>query len=67
MGSEIVTTFTDAVKGFASGVAGAIVDTFNAVCVNTEGGLSNLAIWGLVLGAVGIGVGLVRKFTAKVG
>lgn len=67
MGSEIVSTFVEAVKGIASGIAGTFVDVFNAVAVNSEGGLSNLAIWGLVLGAVGLGTFVVRKFTSKVG
>ena len=67
MGAEIVSTFVEAVKGVAGGIAGTIVDTFNAVAVNSEGGLSNLAIWGLVLGAVGLGTFVVRKFTSKVG
>ena len=67
MGSEIVTTFVEAVKGIAGGFASTIVDTFNAVAVNSEGGLSNLAIWGLVLGAVGLGTFVVKKFTGKVG
>ena len=67
MGSEIVSTFVDAVKGIASGIAETFVDTFNAVCVNSEGGLSNLAIWGLVLGAVGVATFAVKKFTGKVG
>lgn len=67
MGSEIVSTFVEAVKGIASGIAGTFVDVFNAVAVNPEGGLSNLAVWGLVLGAVGLGTFCVRKFTSKVG
>ncbi len=67
MGSEIVSTFVEAVKGIASGIAGTFVDVFNAVAVNPEGGLSNLAVWGLVLGAVGLGTFAVRKFTSKVG
>ncbi len=67
MGTSIVSTIVTAVKDFATGVAGTVVDVFNAVCVNSEGGLSNLAIWGLVLGAVGLGYAIIRKFTSKVG
>lgn len=67
MGSEIVTTAVEAIKGFASGVAETTVDVFNSVCVNPEGGLSNLAIWGIVLGVLGLGCGIVRAFTRKVG
>ena len=67
MGTSIVSTIVTAVSDFATGVADTVVDVFNAVCVNPEGGLSNLAIWGLVLGAVGLGYALIRKFTSKVG
>ena len=67
MGSSIVSTIVTAVKDFATGISSTVVDVFNAVCVNAEGGLSNLAIWGLVLGAVGLGYALIRKFTSKVG
>lgn len=67
MGESIVSTVVEAVKGIATGVAGTIVDVFNAVCINSEGGISNLAIWGLVVGSLGVGFGLVRLFTRKVG
>ena len=67
MGESIVSTVVEAIKGVASGVASTVVDVFNAVCVNSEGGISNLAIWGLVIGSLGIGFGIVRMFTRKVG
>jgi hypothetical protein len=66
MGAEIVTTCVEAVKSFATGIADTAVTVFDKVLVNTEGGLSNLAIWGLVLGAIALGTAIVRKFTAKV-
>lgn len=67
MGESIVTTVVDALKGFGSGFAETVVDVFTKVCVNAEGGLSNLAIWGLVIGTLGIGVGITRMFTRKIG
>ena len=67
MGAEIVSTIVTAVQSFATGVAGTVVDVFNAVFVGAEGGLSNLAIWGLVMGAVGLGYAFIRKFTCKAG
>lgn len=67
MGGEIVSTFTEALGGLGTGIANTAVDVFNAVVVNTEGGLSNLAIFGIVMGCIGLGTFLVRKFTAKVG
>lgn len=67
MGAEIVSTFTTAFTDLCSGVAGGVVDTFNTVFMTTDGKLSNLAIWGIVFGAVGLGLAIIRKFTAKAG
>lgn len=67
MGAEIITTFTEALSSLASGVASTVVTTFDAVMTNSEGGLSNLAIYGIVFLAVSLGIGLVRKFSAKAG
>lgn len=67
MGAEIITTFTDALSSLASGVASTVVTTFDTVMTNSEGKLSNLAIYGIVTIAVSLGIGLVRKFSAKAG
>lgn len=67
MGSTIVTTFVDAIKGFATGVSETVIEVFNKIFVTTEGGLSNLAVWGLVMGAISLGFALVRIFTRKAG
>ena len=67
MGTSIVTTFTESISGLASGVATTVVDVFNAICVNPEGGISNLAIWGIVFGTMGLVVGLTKAFTRKAG
>lgn len=67
MGAEIITTFTEALSSLASGVASTVVSTFDAVMMNSEGKLSNLAIYGIVFLAVSLGIGLVRKFSAKAG
>ena len=66
MGTEIVSTCVDAVKDFATGIADTAVTVFDKVLVNAEGGLSNLAIWGLVLGGIALATAIVRKFTSKV-
>lgn len=65
MGSEIVTTITSAATSFATGFGTAVVDTFNTIMVNENGNLSNLAIWGLVFGGVGLIIGLSKLFTRK--
>lgn len=67
IGTSIVSTVVNAIKDFATGVSGTVVDVFNKVFVNSDGGLSNLAIWGLVLGALGLGFGLIKMFTRKAG
>lgn len=67
IGTSIVSTVVNAIKDFATGVSGTAVDVFNKVFVNSDGGLSNFAIWGLVIGALGIGFSLIRMFTRKAG
>lgn len=67
IGSDIVKTVTGAISNLATNIAGTVVDVFNKVFVNADGGISNIAIWGLVVGAVGITFGIVRMFTRKAG
>lgn len=62
-----VTAVTGSFSAFLTGIAGAVVDTFDAVFVTTEGGVSNLAAWGLMFLAVGFGSRILRKFTNKAG
>ena len=64
---EIVSTFVTALGDFCSGIATAVVDTFEKVCLTADGGLSNLAIWGITFGAITLAVGVVRSFTRKAG
>ena len=65
IGTSIISTVVDAISTFATSVAGTAVDVFNKVFVGTEGGLSNIAIWGLVMGAIGLGFALIKGFTRK--
>lgn len=67
LGGSIVKTVTDAISGLATNIAGTVVDVFNKVFVNAGGGISDFAIWSLVVGAVGITFGIVRMFTRKAG
>lgn len=67
LGSQIVSTFVDAFTGLTAGLGTGIVDTFNSLFMNANGGLSNLAIWGLVFGGVSLGIGIISKFTRKAG
>ena len=65
MGSEIITTFVEALSSLASGLASTVVATFDAVMMTSDGKLSNLAIYGIVFLAVSLGIGLVKKFSSK--
>lgn len=67
LGTSIVSTFVDSMKGIAAGAASTIKSTFDALVVTENGGLSNLAIWGLVFGGIAIALGVVRLFTHKLG
>lgn len=67
IGSQIVGTFVEAISGVVSGVTSAVTEGFNNLIVNANGNISNLAIWGLVFGGIGLVVGIVRHFTRKVG
>ena len=67
LGSSIVGTFVEAIGGVAKGIATTVVDVFDTVFLTADGNISSLAIYGLVFGAIGLGIFLVRKFTSKVG
>lgn len=64
---DIVSTFTTAFTDLTSGLGGGIVDLFNSVFLTSEGKLSNIAIWGITFGAIGLVLGLCRMFTKKAG
>lgn len=64
---NIVGTFVDAISGVATGVASTVTEVFNSIMMTEAGGLSNLAIWGLTFGAIGLVVGLCKLFTRKAG
>lgn len=67
VGSQIVSTFVEAISGVVEGVTSAVTSGFNNLIVTTSGNISNLAIWGLVFGGIGLVIGIVRRFTRKVG
>lgn len=64
---NIVSTFVDAIQGVAIGIASTVTDVFNSIVVTEAGVLSNLAIWGLTFGAIGLVVGICKLFTRKAG
>ena len=67
LGSQIVTTFVDAFAQLTAGLGESIVATFDALLLNANGGLSNIAVWGLVFGGVSLGLGIIGRFIRKAG
>lgn len=63
IGSQIVDAVVSGVTGLASGIGGAVVDTWNAVMVDSSGNLTGVATWGLVFLGVGIVMSFVHRFT----
>lgn len=61
--ATIVGTVVDAFTGIVSGVAGAVVSTFQSLVMNANGTISTLGIWGLTMLSLGFGFGLIKKFT----
>ena len=64
---DIVSTFTTAFTEMCSGIGSGVVNLFNDVFLTTDGKLSNIAVWGITFGAIGLTLGLVRLFTRKAG
>jgi len=64
IGSQIVDTIVSGVTGLATGITGAVVDTWNGIMLDSSGNLSGVATWGLVFVGIGVVMGFVRKFTA---
>lgn len=59
MVTEIVSAVIDTVTGFLSGIGTGIVGLFETLFLNSEGTLSALATWVLVLLGVSIALGAV--------
>lgn len=67
MAAEIVSTIVQAFTSLVTGIAGGVVDAFNAIAVNSEGGLTDFAIWALVFAGVGMATAIIAAVTRKVG
>ena len=62
---SLVDVFTDAFSELGTGIAGGVVDMFDTVFVSSTGGLSNIAIWGVLMAATGLIIGLVNWLKNK--
>lgn len=58
MVSEIITVILEAITTFLSGIGRSILDLFDNLLVTSEGGLSNLATYGLVFVGLGFAISL---------
>lgn len=67
VGTQIVNTVVEAFTGLAEGIASTVQTVFEQLFITENGGISNLAIWGLVFVGVGAAFGLVKMFTNKLG
>lgn len=67
MGNSIVTTVVDAISNVTQGIGSSIQNLFTSLFVGAEGGISNLAIWGLTFVGVGFVIGLARVLMRKLG
>ena len=63
--SDITNAIVGGVSNLGTGLATAVVDTWNTVMLTETGGLSNFASWGLCFLGVGLVIGFVRKFCHK--
>lgn len=59
MVTSIISTITETVTGLLEGIGVGIVKLFNDLFVTTEGALSNLGLWVIVLLGVSIALGAV--------
>lgn len=66
-GEQIVDTAVGSFTTAASGIADTVSTVFSKMFISPTGGISDLAIWGLVLLGIGAAFGLVKMFTNKLG
>lgn len=67
MGANIIETFVSGFSGLGGGLATAAVEIFDTMFVSAEGGLTNLATWGLIFGGASLIIGLVAWAKKKAG
>lgn len=67
MAAQIISTIVEAFTSLVTGIAGGVVDAFNAIAVTSEGGLTDFAVWALVFAGVGMATAIIAAVTRKVG
>jgi hypothetical protein len=63
MVADILDIFIDTFSGLLTGLGNLMIDAFELLIYNPTTGLTDLASWTLVFGAVGIVVAVVNRFT----
>jgi hypothetical protein len=65
MVTEIVDVFLDAIQGMFQGVADTLVGLFDTLIYVPEEGLTGIAVYSLVFGAIALALTFINKFTLK--
>jgi hypothetical protein len=60
---EIIDIFIDALSGFVGAVADAMLLAFDTLVYDPVNGLTGIAVWSLVFGAISLVLGIVGRFT----
>jgi hypothetical protein len=59
----IIDIFIEALSGFVEAVADAMLLAFDTLVYNSVDGLTGIATWALVFGAISLVLGIVGRFT----
>ena len=60
---DIIEIFTDALTAFVEAVGEAMLLAFDTLVYNSTDGLTGIATWSLVFGAIALVLGIVGRFT----
>jgi|688.fasta_scaffold66441_7 hypothetical protein len=60
---DIIEIFVDALSGFVTAVGEAMLEAFDLLVYNPDTGLTGIATWSLVFGAIALVLGIVSRFT----
>jgi hypothetical protein len=60
---DIIEIFTDALTAFVEAVGDAMLLAFDTLVYNSVDGLTGIATWSLVFGAIALVLGIVGRFT----
>jgi hypothetical protein len=67
MGTAIVTGITTGFNGILTGLGNGVVSLFDALAVDSQGGLTNFMTVGLIMGGASLAIGVALWLIHKVG